>query len=207
MAASPTEPSTATLTLFALQFYGAVAIGAAGVVARSLYVLIRRVQNPVGRPWPKATWHFFLLLTVQCLLICAGVWLFRCALDEPAARTANFLGGGTQVQQGWVALVIGFPFWGMNAWFLLALFWLALIGVFRDALRQLIVLAVQVTTCVVIWEYAWQDNSNLPGFEHWFAAHRLVAIAYAIPSAYGPPFLRYGRKLTQKYRLWRYAAR
>ncbi len=202
MAATSEQQITAFIIL-----YGPVVVGGLAVIARTIYVLIRRVADKRHYPWPKVTWLYHIAFAVQGLAMAGAFLLFSSALHEPAARSQNILGGGTQVMQGWAALVMGFPFWGMNAWLILAPIFLLLIGIFKDAILQLVVLTVQIVLCVVIWKNLWQDNFDLPGFRHWFAAYCLIATAYAIPTSYGRSIIQFCTNRVQRERLRRYKTR
>jgi len=193
-----TKSSIQPLVL-AIVFYAPVGLGFAGIAARTVYILVRRGTDKLRYPWPKAGSGFYLLYILQGFALLAGLVLFGTALYEPATKIPVPDAG--KVVEGYVALIVGVPFYGMNAWLLLSPALLLAIGLVKDAILQAIVCSVQLILCAVVWMTISTPDNNYPGSHDWFAAYCLIGIAYAIPSC-----LAFGQigQLVHKFRVWRY---
>ncbi len=90
MAATSEQQTIALIIL-----YGPVVVGGLAVVARTIYVLIRRrVADNRRYPWPKVTWLYHVAFAVQGLAMAAAFLLFSCSrlfMSLPRGERKNIL--------------------------------------------------------------------------------------------------------------------
>ena len=127
--------------------------------------------------------------------ICGAQWfayivslfLFILALFEPGMR--NDPGG--RANPGWALLLIGFPYYGLNFWLLIAPIVIVWLQCAKIWWLQFIPLVVQCG-CVFVAFNAAEFDAKYPGYALWVASYCGIAVAYAIPMGFGFRLIKQG---------------
>ncbi len=133
----------------------------------------------------KGSRIFRVLYRMQWALLTIAWLIYALALFEPAVDMPGV--EYSQLGVGWQALVVGFPFWGVNVWFLLSPLLLWWIGAMRNFGLQFIALLVQGACAVAVLYFSTasshsRSNDEYPGSRHWRVAFFVLLVAYALPS-------------------------
>ena len=141
-------------------------------IATSASLLVR------GRQKRYTNWTHGVLFGSQCLLVSLAIVFFCIALFEPSCE--NFWIGPPS--PGLLLLLMGFPFWGINLFFLLSP--LVLLWLYLAKIRGLEIIPLLLQCgCALVATRVAPLNARFPGPTHWLIAHWLLTAAYAIPSS------------------------
>jgi hypothetical protein len=177
-------PATiSTELLIRAMFLGPPFVGGGGMLVWTMFVLVKRSSRPRS-PAPRRISRLALYLQMALLMLGFGVYitsLFIPATNMPVPDTGK-------VVPGLAALVWGFPFWGMNLWFLVCPLLMLWINSLRDFGVQLIAFVVQfgcalAASCVAFSPDQRSGNGFYPGGILWSVAFWLLLAAYVVPTS------------------------
>jgi hypothetical protein len=158
-----------------LPLVGVISILIRGAIAKADRSARRSTLTPPGlyRVLSVFQWGF---MTVAFLV-------YSTSLFTPAMR--NDWGGGLLL--GWQVLAVGFPFWGLNAYFLVSPMVLLWMNWVQDFWLQVIAFGFQLACAlIVLYTVIHPDRNDIhgphPGAILWSVAFWLVLAAYAVPS-------------------------
>src|SRR5271170_1495474 len=127
--------------------FGLPIIGIAGMTTRTILTLVKRSSNRARGIRLSTKSAFYCLYIMQWILGGLGLLFFYIATHEPAVWIPVPDAG--KVVDGWQAMIVGFPYYGINGWFLILPLILVWIGLLRDIRLQIYPFVIQVACALV----------------------------------------------------------